>query len=225
MSTKSKLVVLGSGGFGAEAAWVAEEVSATESLEASWEIVGFGDDNPDLTGQEFAGYQVLGTSEQLARDLDKDVYFYCAIGNNRQRARVANLMLENGFRGATLIHPSVVVHRTATVGQGTYIGAGSVVAPGATIGNFVLINTLVGIGHDSVLADFTQICPGAKINGECKVDELAFVGSNASVQPRRTVGSGATVGANSFVVRSVAPDCVVQGVPARITVRPQSRRS
>lgn len=225
MSEERKLVIIGGGGFGAEALWVAEDQNSSGMNPFSWKIVGFGDDNPDLKGADFAGYSVMGTTEELCRSLDPDTYFYCAVGNNRKRARVARIMLDGGFKGATLIHPSVVMHRTAVVGQGTYVGAGSVIAPGAKIGDFVLINTLAGIGHDSLVGDFSQVCPGAKVNGECRIDGFAFIGSNASVQPKRTVGSGATVGANSFVVRSVASDCVVQGVPARITVRPQSQRS
>jgi len=219
MKATQKLVILGSGGIGMEALWVAEDMNRASVCDVTWEILGFGDDNPNRKGGRVQGYEVLGTSEELVNELDKDVWFHCAIGNNASRPRVVELMKSKGFHGATLIHPSVVFEKSATVGEGTYIGAGSIVAPLAKVGDFVLINTLAGIGHDSVIGDFAQICPGAKVNGDCNVGRLAFIGSNASIQPGKSVGECATVGANSFVVRNVKSHTVVSGVPARVTIR------
>jgi len=220
-----KLVILGSGGFGAEALWVVEDMNRSGAHDFLWEILGFGDDNPDKKGGKIQGCEILGTSNELANKFDPEVYFHCSFGKNAGRARVAQMMKSKGFRGATLIHPSVVIEKSATVGEGTYIGANSVVAPGAQIGDFVLINTLAGIGHDCAIGDFVQVCPGAKVNGDCTIDRFAFIGSNASVQPGKTVGESATVGANSFVVRSVKPHSMVCGVPARVTLRPKARKS
>ncbi len=85
-----------------------------------------------------------------------------------------------------------------------------------------LINTHVGIGHHSVIGDYSQICPGGKVNGKCKIDRLAFIGANASIQPGNSVGECATVCANSFAVREVKPHTLVSGVPARVAMRSYS---
>ncbi|MDB4691620.1 acetyltransferase [Verrucomicrobia bacterium] len=220
-----KVVILGSGGYGLEALWLIEEMNHCNHLDFHWVVIGFGDDNPDRKGEIYHGHKILGPTQFVCQELDSDIYFHSAIANNVNRQRVARIMINKGFRAATLIHPTVALHHSVSIGQGTFIGAGTVVAPCAEIGDFVLINTLVGIGHHSEVKEFAQVCPGAKINGNCIVDTMAFIGSNASLQPGKKVGQGATVGANSFVVRNVEPHSMVQGVPARTLIHSKSRRS
>ena len=145
---------------------------------------------------------------------------HLAIGNNQQRKRVAQIWVAEGYRGATLVDPTAVIAKNAVIGEGTYVGPLSIVAPHATVGRFVLINTHVGVGHHAVVADFAQLCPGVRVNGECRVDSGAFLGSNSVVHPRQSIGEGALVGAASFVIRSVKPRHSVLGVPARIVSRP-----
>ena len=225
MKETRKLVIIGAGGFGAEALWLAEDMNRSGNTDIDWDILGFADDNPERKGEVFHGLPVLGTTKALCRELGNEIYFHSAVGPNANRKRLAAMLHERNVKLATLVHPSVIFHRTAKVGEGSFIGAGSVVAPEAKIGNSVIINTLAGIGHDSIIGDFVNICPGAKVNGECKIDELAFLGSNCSIQPGKTVGQGATVGANSFVVRSVKPHSIVQGAPARTVIHSKVRQS
>ena len=79
-----------------------------------------------------------------------------------------------------------------------------------------MINTRAAVGHDAVMADFSQACPGAQINGYCSIGESAMIGSNASILPGKSVGDHATVGGNSQVIRSVRAGTTVNGVPAMV---------
>jgi acetyltransferase-like isoleucine patch superfamily enzyme len=81
----------------------------------------------------------------------------------------------------------------------------------------------VSLGHDSVLEDYSQICPGARISGGCRIGKQAFLGSNASLTPGVAVGYGAVVGANSHAVRTVRPGLTVVGCPARAVCGPDRR--
>jgi len=209
------LVVMGAGGFGMEAIWVAEEMNRHLSDKNKLNILGYIDDTSGKKGKKFYGYSVLGLPEQIAQELKGEIFFHCAIGDNKSRENVVNRLLGFGWRPITLIHPSALIGREVSIGEGSYIGAGTVVAPCAKIGNYVLINCSSGIGHDSVLEDFSQVCPGARVNGLCIVKKHAFIGSNASLHPGITVGTAATVGANSQVIRSVRPNTTVIGVPAK----------
>jgi acetyltransferase-like isoleucine patch superfamily enzyme len=91
------------------------------------------------------------------------------------------------------------------------------------VGNHVIINTHVSVGHDSVLEDYSQICPGARISEGCRIGRQAFLGSNASLTPGVAVGCGAVVGANSHAVRTVPPGVTVVGCPARAVRWPDRR--
>jgi sugar O-acyltransferase (sialic acid O-acetyltransferase NeuD family) len=207
-------VVVGAGGFGKEAIWVAECMNEQLDVAARWEILGYLDDNPDHEGREFYGYRVLGRPGASLR-AGKETWYYCAVGKNAVRERLAARLDELGWRAATLVHPSVIQAKRIEIGMGTYVGAGAILSPNARVGQHVIVNQHASIGHDAVLEDFTQVCPGAQINGACKVLRGALVGSNASIHQGRTVGAYAVVGANSQVVRNVDPKTSVCGVPAK----------
>jgi sugar O-acyltransferase (sialic acid O-acetyltransferase NeuD family) len=211
-----KLVIAGGGGFGAEAAWVAEEMNAGGFSSALWNILGYIDDNPDKTGGEFYGYKVLGLPEEVGHRLGKEeIWYFCAIGDNRARERMAGRLSALGWRAATLIHPSVIQARNVSIGEGTYVGSLSILSPNCSIGKHVIVNQRVSIGHDAIINDFCNICPGAQINGFCSVGQKSLIGSNASIHQNRCVGNNATVGANSSVIQDVSPNTSVIGVPAR----------
>jgi sugar O-acyltransferase (sialic acid O-acetyltransferase NeuD family) len=202
----NRLIIIGAGGFGNEALWVAR-------ASGEWEVAGFADDDPAL-GSATHGLPVLGGAELICRTSEPG-WFHCAVGNNAARGRVFEQFVACGWRPATLIHPSVIIAPNVHVGAGSYVGAGSILCPNAVIGSrSALINCHVTVGHDSRMGDFSQACPGVRISGSCIVGDFAFLGSNASVLPGMSIGARATVGANSVVVMRVGEGLTVVGVPA-----------
>ncbi len=210
----NKIIIIGAGGFSSEILWVINAMN--EAGSSKWKVIGIFDDNPIQIGKMIEDIEVLGTTDDAVSRLPQRSYFHCAIGKNKDRAFVSQKLESEGFIPATLIHPTVVIGPNSSIGHGVFIGALSIIGPEAKIGNHVLINTHAGIGHHSVISDYSQICPGAYVNGDCKVNKMAFIGSNSSLQPGITVGDSSTIGANSFVHRSVKPRHTVIGVPARI---------
>jgi acetyltransferase EpsM len=214
-----KLLIVGGGGLGSEYAWVAEEMNHEARRNGAgcgpWEILGFADEDARKRGTEFAGYVIHGNLDETRAQFDtNDIGYAIAIGNNGTRERLAQAIEDLGWIPATLIHPSAIIAANALIGVGSYLGPGTVVCPGARVGRHVILNTHVSVGHDSTLQDFVQICPGARVSGGCWVGRGGFLGSNASIAPMGVVGEEAVVGANSFVVRRVAPRTTVLGVPA-----------
>ena len=216
-----KLLIVGAGGLGTEYAWVAEEmnhaaVGAGEG-QAVWEILGFTDDAPPKKDTTIAGYLVHGTIEEAFAKFGRDgIGFAVAIGTNTTRKRVAQAAEALGWSPETLVHPSAIIAADARIGAGSYLGPGIVVCPGATVGKHVIINTHVSVGHDSILEDFAQICPGVRVSGGCRVGKGGFIGSNASLAPMVQVGEYAVVGANSLAIRKVAARTTVIGCPALV---------
>jgi sugar O-acyltransferase (sialic acid O-acetyltransferase NeuD family) len=220
MIAPDQLVIFGAGGAGMEALWVARRMLSAGVAEFAG-VGGFADDNPQLTGRVVDGVPVLGTAAQLVRESGGDgLLFHCAVGNNRQRQRLAEAIEAAGGRAVALVDPSAIMAETARVDPGTYVGPLSIIAPHARVGRHVLVNTHVGVGHHAVVGDYAQLCPGVRVSGGCRIDAGAFLGSNAVVHPGQTIGEGASIGANSFVIRSVKPRFSMLGVPARIVSRP-----
>jgi len=220
VSEPKPLLIVGAGGLGTEAVWVAEEMNVAAARSGLprplWTVLGYVDSDVEKRGQQIGPHTVHGTVEETAAKFEgQDTWFLCAVGDNCAREKMVRAAEAVGWKAATLIHPSVIISPDARIGPGSYIAPGCVVSPRAQVGSHVTVNTHVSVGHDSTLEDYAQICPGARVSGGCRVGKRAFLGSNASLTPGVIVGDDAVVGANSHVVRKVAQGTTVVGCPAR----------
>ncbi len=217
------LIIIGAGGFGAEAAWVVREVNAaaerTESRLMDWNLVGFADSDERKYQSAHAGYPVHGTIEQTAGVFaSRELFFFCAIGDNAVRRRVAAAAQSFGWKPATIIHPAAVIADTAVVLPGSFVGPGSVVSNNARVGEYAIVNMHVSVGHDVAVGDYCQLSPGSRVSGFCRIEDLASLGSNAVLLPATRVGECALVGACSLASGQIEAYTTVCGVPAR-TIR------
>lgn len=218
-SLRNRLVIVGAGGAGAEALWVAGRMMRSCG-ECSWEIVGFADDNPAIVGQLIDGCRVLGSVDGVIADFrNESICFHCAIGSNRVKRLIVDKFESAGFLPATLVDPTAVISGSASIGLGSYIGPQSNVSPFARIGRHVLINTQVSVGHHAQIAGFSQLCPGARVSGLAQVAEGGFVGSNAVLAPGVEIGAWSVLGAASFALKNVPAECTAIGNPARIVLK------
>jgi sugar O-acyltransferase (sialic acid O-acetyltransferase NeuD family) len=216
----TRLAIAGAGGAGCEAAWIAGLCADGPTC------VGFLEDNPERHGLQVAGLPVMGSIRGANQFLEPETTLvHVAVGKPSARARLTAILAAQGFRFATLVHPSAVVADSAIIGSGVMIGPLSVIAPHAVIANHVLVNSHVGVGHHAVVGEFATLCPGARVSGSCRLGAGVFLGSNAVILPKLEVGDGATVAAASMVVRRVAPRHTVIGVPARIVSKPAESES
>ena len=131
------LFIVGAGGFGREAIWTAERINAAEG-EPKWNIIGYADDDPKWKkGDNYEGYTILGTVEEVSRDYPGASVFI-AIGNNVKRADIYKRLRGHDF--PALIDPSAQVSPTTEFKHGTYIATEAVVQVGADIGNPVPVS-------------------------------------------------------------------------------------
>lgn len=80
------------------------------------------------------------------------------------------------------------------------------------IGSHVLITHATVLAHDAspvVFGKETRV-------GKVRIGDYVFIGAGAVVLPGVEIGSRCIVGANAVVTRSVPPDSVVAGNPARV---------
>ena len=98
--------------------------------------------------------------------------------------------------------------------------------PGARIGHGVFIDHGMGvvIGETAVVGDQCLLYQGVTLGGTGKahgkrqptLGENVVVGAGAKVLGAITVGANTRIGAGSVVLRDVAPDCTVVGIPGRV---------
>lgn len=84
------------------------------------------------------------------------------------------------------------------------------------IGNYVRIGhdvSILTVNHAVGSRDFRA---GPRFFGEITIEDGCWIGSRSTLLPGVVIGSGAIVAAGAVVSRSVPPDTLVAGVPARV---------
>ncbi len=97
--------------------------------------------------------------------------------------------------------------------------------PGATIGQRFFIDHGMGvvIGETAKIGDYVTIYHGVTLGGTTSHDGIrhpqvgngVIIGSGAQILGAIHIGDGARIGSNAVVLKDVAPDTTMVGVPAR----------
>lgn len=163
--------------------------------------------------------------ESYVESLSVDEYkFIIGIGDNRIRKDIF-------YKYGNLAYTNVI-HPTASFGLGqresiekrvgNIVAAGVRFTNGTKVGNFGIYNLNSTIGHDCVIEDYVNICPGVNISGNVTILKESFIGTNAciingqSMTCRVTIGERATVAAGAVVIWDVPDGAMVMGIPAKV---------
>lgn len=207
------LVIIGCGGFGRE---VADVLDAVNAVTPTWHLLGYLDDDPaesDVDLVQGADQQVLGGVEHL---LDHPGPSYViGVGSGAARRSIDRRLSDAGADAATLVHPAASVGGQCRLGAGSIVCAGARITTNVSLGRHVHVNLGSTVGHDTTLADYVTINPLVAVSGHVSVGEGAMLGTHSAVLQGLSVGARSTVGAAACVVRDVADDVVVKGIPAR----------
>lgn len=84
-----------------------------------------------------------------------------------------------------------------------------------TIGNHVQLTRGVAIHTHGGGNSVRRQIPDFDIFGKVVIEDWAYIGAHSQIMPGVTIGEGAIVAAGSIVTKSVAPNTVVAGNPAR----------
>jgi maltose O-acetyltransferase len=121
------------------------------------------------------------------------------------------------LRGLT-IHNADGDFSALTIGNGCHIGRQVFVdlAAPVTLGERVTLSmrTMI-LTHTSVGDSLSAIGRGAERRSPVAVEDDVYVGAGAIILPGVTLGKRAVVAAGAVVTRSVQPDTLVAGIPAR----------
>ncbi|MDT8421227.1 MAG: acetyltransferase [Desulfuromonadales bacterium] len=184
-----------------------------DAAECSGWMVSFYDDNRAV-GNNVNKWALKGTFQDLISHLKKYDGVVVGIGNNAIRLEKSKELLEHAAPLVSIIHPAATVSKYAQLKAGTVVVAGAVINVDARLGLACIINTGATVDHDCVLEDGVHISPGANLAGEVKVGQCSWIGIGSSVRQQICIGSSVLVAAGATVVKDVADNKVVAGVPA-----------
>jgi acetyltransferase EpsM len=172
-------------------------------------VVGFVSDAP-------AAPALLGLPVAAAREaLPPHDGVVVAIGDNAARQRVFEALQAAGVPIFSAVHPRAVVAGRVALGAGVVVAAGAVINLDSEVGANAIVNTGATLDHDNHLGAHAHVAPGCHLAGGVTVEEGAFLGVGTVAIPGIRVGAWARTGAGAVLVRDVAADCLVVGVPAR----------
>ena len=192
------IVIIGAGGIGREVAWIIEEIN---EVNPTWNILGFVDENSEIWGKELNGYKVLGGLDILDK-LESKPEVIVAIANCGVKKDIV-ARLNNKFNFATIIYPNVKISKYIEIGQGTIIYPGVILTVNTSIGNHIIISGNCGIGHDTVIDDYSSVLWGSNFSGFNTVGEECFIGVGTKVIQGINIGRGRKVDAGTVVIENI----------------------
>ncbi|MEB3329565.1 MAG: NeuD/PglB/VioB family sugar acetyltransferase [Candidatus Sericytochromatia bacterium] len=172
-------------------------------------VVGFVSDAPQA--DTLLGVPVVAAREALPAHDGVVV----AIGDNAARRRVFLALQEAHVPLLSAVHPRAVVADRVTLGAGAVVAAGAVINLDSEVGANSIVNTGATLDHDNRLGPHAHVAPGCHLAGSVTIEEGAFLGVGTVAIPGIHVGAWARSGAGAVLVRDVAADSLVVGVPAR----------
>jgi sugar O-acyltransferase (sialic acid O-acetyltransferase NeuD family) len=202
MSGSGDIHVAGTGSFALEVAEYARGVGI--------EVAGLVElQNPARVGTEIHGLLVR------AADDPPDTGAAAVVGAGGDRLAHWAELAPHGWRAATIVHPSAHVSSSARLGDGCVVAPGAVIGAASELGQHVLVGRGALVGHHALLEAGVTLNPGANVAGHARLGSGAAIGMGALVTNGREIGARAVVAAGAVVVRDVAAEIRVQGVPAR----------
>ncbi len=207
-----QIVIIGTGGFGIETAFLIEEINRAKPRQ--WDLLGFLDEDVDKHYRRIGRYPVLGNPAWCIEN--PHVSAVCAIGNTSVRKRIVDTLEWVGIQFPNLIHPGVICYPGNVFGIGNIVSPGNILNINVKVGNHVCFETASTIGHEVVIKDFVSLMPGIKVSGNVVLEEGCYLGVGCTIIQGKRIGKYATVGAGAVVIEDVPPYSTVVGVPAKV---------
>ena len=207
------IVIVGAGGFGREVRLMINQINRNDKI---YNFLGFYDD-AFQKGQLIDSFKILGGVEDLI-SIKNEISVIIAIGEPRTKKKVVYLLLKNKLLSfPNIIHPNIILDKESlSLGIGNIICAGSILTINIKLKDFIIVNLMCSIGHDTIIDSYSSLMPGVNISGEVYVYECVYVGTGAKLINQLEIGSYTIIGAGAVVTKSLPVNCTAVGVPAKI---------
>lgn len=206
------IAILGTGGFAREVATLIQDINKAKSC---YELIGFVDSSL-LKGTIVNGYPVIGSDEEI-NETKEPLGLVLAFGEPQLKAKVRAKFTNPLISFPTLIHPSVLIgdQRFVQIGEGCIICAGCIITTNVAIHDYVTLNLMCTVGHDTTIGKYSAFMPSCNISGEVLIDNGVYCGTGVKIINSISIGTNTIVGAGAVVANSLPANCTAVGVPAK----------
>ncbi|WP_431164676.1 acetyltransferase [Tenacibaculum halocynthiae] len=206
------IAIFGAGGFGREVKTIIDKIN--EQTPKTFNFLGFYDDGIEK-GKIINNYPVLGGIEEL-NALDEDLSLVISIGDPQIKTAIVEKIKTAKIDYPVIVHPNASISNDdVEIGKGSIICEGSIVTCNIKIGDFVILNLMCTVGHDSIIDNYCAFMPSVNISGEVHIKNGVYVGTGAKIINMLEIGEGTIVGAGAVVSKSLPSKCTAVGIPAK----------
>jgi sugar O-acyltransferase (sialic acid O-acetyltransferase NeuD family) len=199
-----KIIIIGN-------AIAAQIIFALLKQDTTLDIVAFSVNATYIRDNILCGKPVYAL-ETLSEKYAPDQYqLINAIGYSNLNKNRESTFLEakkQGFKFKNYIHPTAVI-LSEIVGEGVFIMPGAVIEPFSIIGANTVIWSNSVIAHHAFIQDHCWIASGCVIAGEAQIGRNSFLGVNATVVNKVSVGEYNIIGAGTLIVKNTERKAVI----------------
>ena len=206
-----KIAIVGSGGFAREVLTLINDINKQSPI---YEFIGFVDSDKS---KKIHSYPIIGSDDEVNM-ITEPLSLVIAVGEPELKKKIRNKYTSPHIDFPTLIHPSVLIgdKNSVYIGEGCVICAGCIITTDIEINNFVTLNLMCTVGHDTIIDNYSSFMPSVNISGEVKINEGVYVGTGAKIINQIEIGEQTIVGAGAVVARTLPSRCTAVGIPAKV---------
>jgi sugar O-acyltransferase (sialic acid O-acetyltransferase NeuD family) len=215
MSTKNKVVIFGLN----DLAELAHYYLTTDS---DYTVVGFTVNKEYLTETVFKGLPVIAF-EELEQHFSPNEYLLFApmtgVEMNNIRKKIYLEGKEKGYTFISYVSSKATVCHNE-IGENCFILEDNTLQPFTKIGNNVMMWSGNHIGHHGIVEDHVFFTSHVVLSGHCHVKERAWIGVNATIRDRVTIGEGSLIAMGAMITKSTEDEGFYIGSPAKKQLKP-----
>jgi sugar O-acyltransferase (sialic acid O-acetyltransferase NeuD family) len=207
------IVIIGAGGFGKEVKTIIDAINNVSHL---WNIQAFYDDAFTSNVSIIDEIECIGTVDDLIKTRKENVSVVFGISDRSVVYSIIKKLNEiNIFDFPNIIHPSIELNSGVVFGRGNVIASGSIFSCDIKVGDFNFFNSLIGVGHDSVVGNFNCFMPRVQISGSVKIGDFNFFGMNSSVIQNKTIENNNIINSYTLLTKNIKSDRKYFGIPGK----------
>ncbi len=217
------LAIYGASGLGREHFVYSKKIERI-SGQKKYEDCIFVDDDESKKGTLLEGKRVLPFDDAIDEFGKENLEFILGIGEPEIKDIIFKKLKDNNCKITNLINPEALIPESTEIGEGIVVKLYNNFPPAGKVGNNVLIQSLVAIGHNVVLEDNVVLSSFAFVGGDTTIGRNTYVGPHSCIRNGLKIGENAVIGMGSVVTKDVPDNAVVYGNPAKVARINENKR-
>lgn len=205
-----KLYVYGASSFGTEVAWHVRN-SNLRDYEFGGFICGETYVEPEFDENYVGDIDILRPGDSVVLAVGRNIEF---------KVKLVKELIERGIEFPNMVSDKSIVSEPQRQKlmknevQGNLVFPLVIISTGASIGDFNLINSYAGLGHETCVGNFNTVSSYCHLMGFSSIGDRNHLGGGATLLPRASIGNDNLVSPGSYIYKRFNNGERIAGNPA-----------